>query len=147
MSSLPTSMTIVVDASITMRALLPVSSEQAFRQFEQWRANHFLIRAPDLWYVEVVTAIRKAVFHRLITFEDGRGLLHELPALGIEIIPSDERICEAAYEWAERLGQSKAYDGFYLALSQRLGVELWTADKRLANRAQQIGVTWIRTTG
>jgi predicted nucleic acid-binding protein len=54
----------------------------------------------------------------------------------------------AAYEWAERLGQSKAYeayDGFYLALAQRLDVELWTADTRLESRARQIGITWVRT--
>ena len=147
MSSYPTSTTIVVDASITIQALLPVVSGKAFTHFEHWRQNHLQLKAPDIWSAEVVTVLHKAVFHRWITHEDGRNLLHELPALGIVVIPSDEHICEAAFEWAERLGQSTAYDGFYLALSQQLGVELWTADKRLANRAGQIGVNWIRTAG
>jgi predicted nucleic acid-binding protein len=147
MSSYPTSTTIVVDASITIQALLPVASGKAFTCFEQWQQNHMQLKVPDIWSAEVVTALRKAVFHRWITHEDGRNLLHELPVLGIVVIPSDEYICEAAFEWAERLGQSKAYDGIYLALSQQLGVELWTADKRLANRARQIGVSWVKTPG
>lgn len=31
-----------------------------------------------------------------------------------------------------------------LALAERLGAELWTADGRLVWEAQQAGVTWVR---
>jgi predicted nucleic acid-binding protein len=46
-------------------------------------------------------------------------------------------------DWASRLEQSKAYDGFYLAAAGQVGAELWTADQRLRNRARQLGVSWV----
>lgn len=144
MSSFPNRATIVVDASLSVSALLPTTSDIALQQFEDWRKAQIQIKAPDLWYAEVVTAIRKAVYHNLITYKDGLALLREMPTLGVEIVPSDEQIGVVAYEWAERLGQSKAYDGFYMALAQILGVELCTVDERLVNRARQVGATWVR---
>ncbi len=147
MSSFPTRVTIVIDASLAVSALLPTTSDIALHQFEDWRKAQLSIKAPDLWYAEVVTAIRKAVYHNLITYKDGLELLRELPTLGVEIVSTDERLYVAAFEWAERLGQSKAYDGFYLALAQGLGVELWTLDKHLVNRARQVGVNWVRLVG
>ena len=46
--------------------------------------------------------------------------------------------------WGKRLAQSKAYDSFYLALAERMGEDLWTGDRRLFNRAQQLGVGWVK---
>jgi predicted nucleic acid-binding protein len=53
---------------------------------------------------------------------------------------------ERALRWADRLGHAKAYDAHYLALAEQEGLELWTADRRLSNGAQQAGahcVHWI----
>ena len=33
--------------------------------------------------------------------------------------------------------------GYYLAVSEELNAPLWTADKRLANNAKQICVSWV----
>ncbi len=38
----------------------------------------------------------------------------------------------------------QAYDGFYLAVAERKGAELWTADEKLVNRAKQLNISWIR---
>ncbi len=65
--------------------------------------------------------------------------------LGVEIIHSDQSLCQQALAWAERLGQSKAYDSFYLALAKRLDAGLWTSDRRLFNRTQQLGIDWIKS--
>ena len=51
---------------------------------------------------------------------------------------------EKALQWAERLGQKQAYDAQYLALSEQLRTNFWTADKRLAINAQQAGAPWVR---
>jgi hypothetical protein len=48
---------------------------------------------------------------------------------------------------SNRLGQSKAYDAFYLALAERLKAEFWTADQRLANGARQLGANWAHWIG
>lgn len=56
-------------------------------------------------------------------------------------------MCHSAFDWAEKLGQSKAYDSFYLALAETLRAPLWTADRRLANAARQIGISWVHAVG
>jgi hypothetical protein len=33
--------------------------------------------------------------------------------LEVEVMPADEPLCRAALEWAARLGQARAYDGFF----------------------------------
>ena len=65
-------------------------------------------------------------------------------ALGVEIVPSSQELCHAAFDWAGKLGHSRVYDGLYLALAERLGAEFWTADKRLARAAEQLGLSWVR---
>jgi predicted nucleic acid-binding protein len=52
-------------------------------------------------------------------------------------------ICRSAYQWAGRLGQARVYDGFYLALSELYELPLWSADRRLVNRAKLSGADWV----
>jgi predicted nucleic acid-binding protein len=63
------------------------------------------------------------------------------------MIPLTADLTRAAYRWSERLGQRRAYDGFYLAAADTLGGELWTADERLANSARRAGVGWVHWIG
>jgi predicted nucleic acid-binding protein len=100
-----------------------------------------------LWLAEAVSAIRRSVHLQVISLEEGLLAIDDLLALDIETIPLDAQLCRSAFDWANRLGQSRAYDGFYMALSERLKAELWTADERLANTAQQVGVPWARWIG
>jgi predicted nucleic acid-binding protein len=39
------------------------------------------------------------------------------------------------------------YDAHYLPLAAQEGAKLWTADKRLANAAQQVGISWMHWIG
>ena len=89
--------------------------------------------------------MRQAIYLRLISPEHGRMVAKDIFRLGVEAIHSDLDLCQSALVWAERLGQSKSFDGFYMALAERLGaerlkVELWTGDGRLLNRVCQLGV-------
>jgi predicted nucleic acid-binding protein len=65
----------------------------------------------------------------------------------VQTQPIDLSLCRAALNWASRLQQRRAYDALYLALAERMQTEFWTADKRLANAAQQLGVTWVHWIG
>lgn len=71
----------------------------------------------------------------------------DLFALEVEMLPLDSALCKSALGWAERLQQSRAYDAFYIALAERLQVEFWTADKRLANATEQLGLNWVHWIG
>jgi predicted nucleic acid-binding protein len=83
----------------------------------------------------------------LIAAERAREAVEDLFALEIETAPLDAPLSRSALAWAERLGQSRAYDGFYLALAEGLGAEVWTADRRLANGAQKVGAAWVHWIG
>ena len=65
--------------------------------------------------------------------------------LGVDGAPSDLDLCRSALAWAARLEQSKAYDGYYLALAERLCSEFWTGNEHLLNKARQLGVSWVKT--
>jgi predicted nucleic acid-binding protein len=44
---------------------------------------------------------------------------------------------------SEQIVQSKAYDAHYLAVSEQIGADYWTADERLYNMARQLGINWV----
>ncbi len=60
--------------------------------------------------------------------------------------PSSE-LDRSALHFAERIGQSKAYDAQYLALAARENAAFWTADGRLARAAQATGLAWVHWIG
>jgi predicted nucleic acid-binding protein len=68
-------------------------------------------------------------------------------ALEVEVAPITPGRCRVAFSWAEKLGQARAYDSFYLALAEELETTFITADKRLANGARQRGLSWVRWIG
>jgi len=138
---------IVVDANLAVRAILPMQSGSGvLERFTDWREQGRRLVAPMLWLAEVVSAIRRIAHLGMISAEEGLAAIEDLFALEVEVIALDAPLCRAAFAWAGRLGQSKAYDSFYLALAEQLEAELWTADERLANSARQAGVSWVHGT-
>ena len=141
---------LVVDANLAVRTIFPIGEGAELRLMERWRQENRILFAPDLWLAETTSVIRRMASSRLITDQEGRQAVQDIFALGVQVIAADASLCAAAYQWAERLGQAKAYDGFYLALVERLTqekdypVEFWTADRRLFNQAKQAGVSWVR---
>jgi predicted nucleic acid-binding protein len=57
----------------------------------------------------------------------------------------DDALLQSAYELAEQYNRPRAYDAQYLALSQRLSCEFWTADERLFNavKDQFSHIRWL----
>ncbi len=68
-------------------------------------------------------------------------------ALRVELFPLTPDQARAAVAWAARLGQRRAYDGFYLALAEEVGAELWSADLRLVASVRQAGTPWVQAAG
>jgi predicted nucleic acid-binding protein len=147
-NSSPAHSAIVVDASYVVRLLMPWEHNTSLLdRFTKWRQDRVDICAPDLLVAEVTSVIRQAVYRHWITETEGQVAIEDLFRLEVRIVPSDQGLCSSALVWAGRLGQSKAYDGFYLALAERVAGNLWTADERLFNAVSQIGVNWVHRAG
>ena len=139
---------VVVDANLAIALALKMpTSEQAAALFEQWRAARAPIYAPMLWEYEVVSTLRKAVALGYIVGDSASTALDQLPRLGVTCVAPDVLLHRAALIWAERLGHTVACDAQYLALAERLHAQFWTADRKLARRAESIGVGWVHALG
>ncbi|MGH2457834.1 MAG: type II toxin-antitoxin system VapC family toxin [Chloroflexota bacterium] len=138
----------VIDASLAMRIVLPSPTAPAAAQlFAEWRRAEARVLAPPLWLAECVSTVRTSVYAGAISAARGRTAIDEILDLEVEVVPTDAGQCRAAFDWAEKLGQSKAYDGFYLALAETSRAPFWTADRRLANAARQLALTWVHSVG
>jgi predicted nucleic acid-binding protein len=140
----------VIDASLAVWAVLPVVAGKGVdvtERLEEWhRAGERLV-APMLWWAECTSAVSSATDAGIISEKEGLRALSDLVGLEVDMEVMDEAMCVAAFGWARRLGQKRAYDGFYLALAEQLGMQMWTADRRLANGVRQVGVEWVRWVG
>ena len=141
---------LVIDANLAVRTIFPIGDGSELRLMERWRQEGRPIFAPELWLAEMTSVIRRMAYAGAITAQEGSEAIQDMFALEVQVIAADAALCAAAYGWAEKLGQSKAYDGFYMALAERLRqekdspVEFWTADRRLFNQAQGAGAGWVR---
>lgn len=141
-------MSVVLDASLVLALVLPLPySEAARTKMAAWKETGEPVTAPALWEYEVASALRRAISRGLLTAGDASLALRRVAALNIQSIAPREDLHRRALNWAERLGQSKAYDAQYLALAEQSGASLWTGDRRLANGAQQAGAGWVHWVG
>lgn len=135
---------IVIDASVALWAVLPaVSRFDTLAPITRWRARGVRLTAPGLWLAACASTIRGLVHNGLISLKEGRRVLDDVLLLEVEPRPMTPVQTRAAFTWSTRLGQRRAYDGFYLALAEELQAEFWSADRRLVGSARQIGVTWV----
>jgi|SRR5438105_1267632 len=139
---------IVIDANIGLALAVNLPySQAAEHQLTVWREQASHISVPGLWWYEVTSGLRKATHARFLSTRDALTALVDLAALGLTVVDATVETHRAALGWAERLKQVAAYDAQYIALAEKLGAELWTADKRLAQNANQSGALWVRWLG
>lgn len=145
---MPNSSAIVVDANLAILHVIGGSQANRVDQlWVTWVKQGKLICAPQLWLNEVTSVMHKSYKLGLLDEKKALSALDAVLELGVEIHSQDIDLCRQAFQWANRLNQTKAYDAFYIALAQRLEAEFWTADERLANRCQQIGARWVSWVG
>ncbi len=139
---------LVIDASLAVWAVVPaIAPFDTLALIRGWREENVQLLSPSLFLSESTSAIRRLVYSGLISAEEGTNALTDLLDLAVDIIQENDEHCKAAFRWAELLDQAKAYDGFYLAVAEESGIELWTADERLARSAQVRNIDWVRWVG
>jgi len=134
---------LVIDANLSVRSILSEADRlKAF--WEKVDQENLTPCAPRLWVSETTSAVRSLVFQKALSHDEAEEILRAIHGLQVEIMDEDEDLSQRALELAGKLGQSKAYDAFYLALAEKLVVDFWTADERLYNRCHKdLKLRWV----
>ena len=139
---------IVLDAGVVVPLILPHPLGGAVEQrMRHWKREYYRLVSPCFMPVEVVSALRQAVYAGKFDSRQALEAVEIVMSLGIEWMTPGGDGLQSALRWAERLGQSKAYDAQYVALAEQLGAELWSADQRLINALKEQGITWAHWVG
>jgi predicted nucleic acid-binding protein len=140
--------TVVIDANVVAALVLPLPySGPATERMTAWTGAGAELLAPTLLEYEVTAILRKTIVARWLTDDLAREALARILALEIRCLAPTAGLHESALRWADRLGHGKAYDAHYLAVAEQESTTLWTADRRLAKRAQQAGAHWVHWIG
>jgi len=121
--------TIVVDASFITSLL--AQSEGATKEWELALIDGAELAAPHLMPVEVTSALRSAERQGLLSSSVAALAHRDLVDLGVDLFPFEPF---ASRVWALRHSVSP-YDGWYIALAERLDAPLVTLDQRLTRAA------------
>lgn len=142
---MPRSSPLCLDASVVIRRLTEPGNRLVHEHWDAWEAMGCQLVAPHLIRYEVTNAIHRLRQARALSngaARDAMSLLLEMP-IGLHF---EEELHRGALDFAERFHLPAAYDAHYLALANRLGAELWTADRRLANTVQR-HLPWVQLVG
>lgn len=132
----------VLDASVAIKIVVPeVGTDESLAAFE--RPLRWL--APRLMTVEVASALRQKVAGRALSAVDAAAALAatlDAVADGVIDLADDEALVAAALSLALTL-EHKVPDCLYLALAEREGALLVSADRKLVSLARRRGIEAI----
>ena len=137
---------VCVDANIVVRALVYGRfSEQATALLNRWSWQGVSLIAPSLLAFEVGSTIRRLVYFREITPEEGEEAFQRFLALKVRL-SHQKTALSLAWELAKQFNRPCAYDTAYLALAQLRGCDFWTADEKLYNAVKD-KLPWVHWVG
>lgn len=140
--------TVAIDANVAVSLVVPLEySDRVLQLFGDWRSQAVRFVVPSLWGYEIASALRKAVAANVLMAEEADLAIRDLWALDIQEVQTTIEQHRRALVWADRLGQSVAYDAQYIVVAEEREVELWTADQELVAGAHEAGADWVRWIG
>ena len=131
-------MRICLDASVVVDWVLP-QGLQGERPLDGLLTQADETLAPALLYAESTSTIRRLVYLRALTDEQGTGSINRIWSLPVTPVHSEE-LYLGALRLADRLGHGKAYDTQYIAVAESAGATLITADRGMHTNAQRLGI-------
>lgn len=136
---------ICLDANVIIQALVNPQNAPVQQKWRQWSAaqQHFV--APSLQRYEVTNVLHRYQYSGHLSVNFVERVLQAFLALPIAYADTDGDY-QRAMELARQFHRPAAYDTHYLALAERLGVEFWTADQRLASAVRSV-LPWVHVVG
>lgn len=137
---------VCVDASLVIRTLVwgPYTDE-AVALLESWRRKNTSLIAPALLAFEVTSTLRRYVYLKQITADQGERAFEKFQRIEIRL-SQRKGIFPLAWELAKRFNRPRAYDTSYLAYARLNDSEFWTADEKLHNAVKD-ELDWVRWIG
>lgn len=137
---------IVVDASLAMQWLVVETfTVHARGRLASWTAAGIQLLAPSLILSELTNALYKRVRKSELSVADADSALERFERISVDLVV-ESALTRRALALAAAFGLKAAYDAQYLALAEREGCELWTADERLWNSTSS-SLPWVRWIG
>jgi len=124
----------VVDASVGIKLFLNEDDSELVADLFHDHLQHpaaQLVAVPGFFYIECACVLRKAVRAGKYDVIQARRDLDDLEHMRLHTA-STISLCGEAFEISSIYGAS-VYDASYVALANRLGIPLLTADERLIN--------------
>lgn len=124
-------MRLVLDASVAIKLYIP---EEGSDQARSWLREDVEFSAPDIFLVEVAQALLRHLRERRLSSEDLDAAMRDL--IGIVAVPlGSSALLGRALAIARDLDH-RLHDCMYLALAERLGCAVLTADGRLVRKVR-----------
>ncbi len=137
---------VCVDANVVVWSLVPSPlSEKAQELLEDAQANQVALVAPMLLAYEVTSVLRRLVYLRALTPDEGEDAFNLFSRLPIRF-SQRKSVIPASWQLAKQFNRPRAYDTAYLAVAQMYGCDLWTADEKLYNAVGN-KLPWIKWLG
>ena len=137
---------ICADNSIWIRIFVDIDLALA-KEVKGWFNEGIAQIAPTLLHYEFSHVLTRYVRNKKITATIAAGLFDALLDLVIELT-DDNELHRRAFALSMSNPGLSGYEAHYLAVSDRSGAELWTADKGLAAISQRLGIAtrlWVTT--
>lgn len=122
----------VVDASVVVKWFVPEVHAEAARSLLREDA---VLSSPDLVRAEVGNVMWKKWRRGQLSTDTVEGILQDFDSFSLSIETS-EPLLRTAWSVARRYDRS-FYDGLYVALAERTGYPLVTADRKLYNALRE----------
>jgi len=137
---------IVVDANVVVNFALKSNPfhEQARKLFADCTRDGTRLIAPPWWELEADNALRFLARGKHITPAVAQEAQQSLDMAAVQVV-WEPRLRVLARQIADRLQQIRLDDATYVTLAQLRGCDLWTADLRLCNNAQSLGLSLVRS--
>jgi predicted nucleic acid-binding protein len=124
---------VCLDASLALKLLVVEDDNARARSlWRSWSAQGIQVVAPGLFVFECTSALRRMVVRGDVAEEPARQALGLLLAMPVSL-RAPKGLVERAWDLARDLDRPSAYDCFYLGMAELLGIDCWTADRRLYN--------------
>ena len=137
---------VCVDANLIIWSLLPFPlSASARALLATWQQTETTLIAPALLAFEVTASVRRLVYLKEITPQEGETAFSGFLRIQIRL-SQRQSIFPLAWELAKQFNRPRAYDTAYLALAQLNQCKFWTADEKLYNAVNE-KLPWVNWVG